>query len=373
MRALDLVGAAALSIVLLTWFGYPLVAHTLARLTRRASVPRSEFCPGITVILATRDEASLVDQKVACILRADYPPHSLEVVVAFDTASYQTIPLLPEAADPRVQLVLGDVPGGKAATLNAAVRRARGDVLVFTDTRQTLAPDSIGNLVQQLADPSVGAVSGVLVLDAERETSPIARYWSLEVSLRLAEARWHSTVGVSGSLYAMRRADWEPLPAGLILDDLYTPMRLALEGKRIVCSQSALVRETRQTTPHLEYQRKVRTLAGNIQLCLWLPNVLRPGRNPIFLQFLCHKLLRLATPVLVLVTGTWLLVRAWGVLVGEVQATASVLIAAGVIMAVTVAPPLRIIKDAVVWGAYMLSAAGIGVALGVRRRWDVWT
>jgi hypothetical protein len=138
-------------------------------------------------------------------------------------------------------------------------------------TRQELAADPL--------DETVGAISGALALDAERRSSPISWYWNMEVSLRAAEARWHSAVGVSGSLYAMRRALWAPLPAGLILDDLYTPMRLVLEGKRVMFCPDALVHETRQTTPKLEYQRKVRTLAGNVQLCMWLPGVLRPHQN----------------------------------------------------------------------------------------------
>ena len=57
-----------------------------------------------------------------------------------------------------------------------------------------------------------------------------------------------------------------------------------------------------------EYRRKVRTLTGVIQVCAWLPKVLDPIANPIWLQFVFHKLLRLLTPylaVLVLASGVW--------------------------------------------------------------------
>ena len=40
----------------------------------------------------------------------------------------------------------------------------------------------------------------------------------------------------------------------------------------------------------------VRTLTGVIQVCAWLPGVLNPLRNRIWLQFVFHKLLRLLTP-----------------------------------------------------------------------------
>jgi hypothetical protein len=40
----------------------------------------------------------------------------------------------------------------------------------------------------------------------------------------------------------------------------------------------------------------VRTLSGNFQLLTRLPEALMPWRNPIWLQFLSHKILRLLVP-----------------------------------------------------------------------------
>jgi cellulose synthase/poly-beta-1,6-N-acetylglucosamine synthase-like glycosyltransferase len=371
MSTINFLGASAFALLIVTWLGYPLIAHAMARLTRRSSFPFRPYSPRVSVLIATRDEPDLIDAKIDSILASDYPGHQLEVIVAFDWAMYRGIPALRNAADPRIVTLLGDGPGGKAAALNAAARQATGDVLVFTDTRQLLAADTIRELVLPLLDASVGAISGLLALGAERRSSPISWYWSLEVGLRAAEARWHSAVGVSGSLYAMRRALWAPLPAGLILDDLYTPMRLVLEGKRVMFCPEAVVHETRATSPRLEYQRKVRTLAGNVQLCMWLPSVLRPDLNPIWFQFVFHKLLRLATPVLATLTSVWMAGLAWRY-VGASNLTVTILALALATAAIAVLPPLRILRGAFVWGAYMMSAAGIGIVLGVRRRWDVW-
>jgi len=49
-------------------------------------------------------------------------------------------------------------------------------------------------------------------------------------------------------------------------------------------------------------QSLVRTLSGNFQLVARLPSVLAPWRNPLWVQFLSHKLLRLAVPWLLIVT-----------------------------------------------------------------------
>ncbi|HTD10766.1 MAG TPA: hypothetical protein VK676_01740, partial [Steroidobacteraceae bacterium] len=44
------------------------------------------------------------------------------------------------------------------------------------------------------------------------------------------------------------------------------------------------------------FRRKVRTLSGNFQLATMLPQALLPWRNPIWAQFVSHKLLRLVVP-----------------------------------------------------------------------------
>jgi cellulose synthase/poly-beta-1,6-N-acetylglucosamine synthase-like glycosyltransferase len=369
---LDYAGATSLLLLSFTWMGYPLLAHAMARFSRWPSYPSTRPFRRVSVVISTRDEPELVDAKIASVLSSKYPVELLEVIVAFDWDYYRDLPALANACDGRVRCVIGDTPGGKAAALNAGVREATGEVLVLTDTRQMLEPGAILELIRVLSDESVGAVSGKLELRAQEPTSLISRYWSMERSLRLAEARWHSAVGVSGALYAMRRALWKPLPSGLILDDLYVPMQVVLHGKRVGFCPAAIASETRRTTPALEYHRKVRTLAGNVQLCMWLPSVLSPRRNPIWMQFVAHKLLRLTTPVLCGVVVVWFIV----LLASALPFTQFVSLAVGfaILASLAWAPKgtLRSVREASVWMAYMLKASTVGLALGLRRRWDVW-
>jgi hypothetical protein len=49
-----------------------------------------------------------------------------------------------------------------------------------------------------------------------------------------------------------------------------------------------------------EFDRKLRTLAGNWQLLARLPVLLHPRRNPVFFAWCSHKLLRLIAPWLLL-------------------------------------------------------------------------
>ncbi|MDQ3995524.1 MAG: glycosyltransferase, partial [Gemmatimonadota bacterium] len=277
------------------------------------------------------------------------------------------------SSDGRCTVVLGDEPGGKAATLNAAVRAARGEILVFTDTGQRFQRDAIEHLVTALQQPGIGAVSGSLELPRANGSSSslIGRYWTLERWLRRCEARVHSSVGVSGSIWATRKALWSPLPCDLILDDLYTPMRLALGGYRVAFAEAARAVETRHSQVGHEYRRKVRTLTGVIQLCAWQPAVLVPLRNPIWLQFVAHKLLRLLTPYWVMAIGAWAGSGTMRWL------TANPRVAGGLVPVVVAGVSVQ--RDIVsrIWGALycalaLQAAAMVATLNGVRRRWDVW-
>lgn len=363
-------------LLLAVWAGYPLVVALAAALAgpRPARRAVAADAPFVSVVVASADPADQVAARVRDALATTYPPDRVEVVVALDPANGRASAAELRDVDPRLRVVAGDLPGGKAAVLNAGVRAARGDVLVFTDTAQRFAPDAIPALVAELAaDARLGAVSGALAVSGGRRArTPAELYWVMERRLRADEARLHSVVGVTGSIYAMRRALWAPLPSGLILDDLYVPMRLALAGHRIGFAPDAHATDGRTFTARQEFRRKVRTLTGNLQLCAWLPGVLVPGRNPIWLQFVFHKLLRLLTPYLALL----LLVAVAVVAVRGLWALGGVtaLLLAAAVPALALAHPAlrRRIARQVEWIVLLQAAAVLATLNGVRGRWAVW-
>jgi cellulose synthase/poly-beta-1,6-N-acetylglucosamine synthase-like glycosyltransferase len=361
---------AAGSLLLLTWGVYPLMVHALAsfRDARRPDLPDSS--PSVTVVIATREDADLVCARVRDALTAEYPAALLDVVVALDHAAGAD-PKDIDCREPRATIVPGDAPGGKAAALNAGVRAARGEILVFADSHQRFEPGAIGALVHALADRSFGAVSGQLELPETGHRSLVEHYWRFERRLRRDEARLHSAIGVSGSIYAMRRDLWAPLPAGLILDDLYIPMRLILDGHRVGFNASARAHDSRRPAVEQEFQRKVRTLTGNFQLCAWLPAVLLPWRNPVWLSFLLHKLLRLMTPWLglaLLVGVAGLAISAWGWWALAVAAGAALL---GIALAELLGVRRRLMTY-LRWFWTMQAAVAVATINGLTGRWNVW-
>lgn len=374
MSPWDVLLLLGLLLVLVPWLLYPALIGVLA--PRRAVPPPIEP-PGtggvLSVVLATREPPAMVRARLEDVMRGNWPADQLELVVAVDgdPAPYQFEPLDP--APRRLVVVSRGTEPGKAAALNAGVSAATGGLVIFTDTAQRFAPDAIATLVAAMADQRFGAMSGALSIGNEAEGgSPIARYWRLEKGLRAAEARIHSAIGVTGAIYAMRRALWSPLPDGLILDDLWIPMRLVLAGHRVGFEPGAVATDVRTTTAPQEYRRKVRTLTGNLQLLAWMPAVLLPWRNPVWGQFACHKVLRLATPFSLLamaagaVGAAFSRSAAWGWWLLGLGAGAT--LGAGLLPG----PAGRQAREALRWGVTMQGAVIMAAWNGIRGRWNVW-
>ena len=370
---------AAVAALLAIWVVYPLAVAALGALRPEPAIAAPDGAPTVTAVVASRDDAGAIADRVADLLASEYDPARLGVVVALDRGARATAGELQRLLEERnpgraIVVVDGDAPGGKASALNAAVRRATGEILVFTDTHQRFHPDAIRRLVAFLAArPRFGAVSGALDLGAPAagatEGRTLAeRYWSYEKRVRADEARVHSTVGVTGAIYAMRRALWTPLPAGVILDDVYTPLRLVLGGHRVGFADEARAFDTRRFGSGQEYRRKVRTLTGVIQLCAWLPGVLVPVRNPIWLQFLFHKLLRLLTPYVAILAGLAAVGFVW-----QRFGPLPILVGAGLGALAAVLPRVGPrVRRLVVWGVTLQAAIVVATLNGLRGRWNVW-
>ena len=287
-------GITLLLLVLYTYAGYPLLIALWARVSPRQSSGRADFEPKVSVCIAVHNGAEHVRRKLESLQQLRYPAEKLEILVYSDGCTDATEQLLHELAqsEPRLHLICCAERLGKPTGLNRLRSQASGEVLLMTDVRQTIAPDALRALLHPLADPKIGCVSGNLVLTG---AGGAGAYWHYEKFIRRAEGRLGSVMGVSGSLYALRREDLQELPADILLDDMFVPLELVRQRKRVVLSIDAEAYDD-ACSDEREFSRKVRTLAGNYQLLSRLPWLLIPGRNPVWFQLMSHKVLRLVCP-----------------------------------------------------------------------------
>ena len=121
------------------------------------SEPASGFAPAVAVIVPAYNEAVGIEAAVRSLAGSDYP--DLEVVVVDDGSDDGTAEAVERLALDRVR-VLRKENGGKASALNAGIAATTAPVVVMVDGDTLFEPETMGRLVQPLADERVGAVSG---------------------------------------------------------------------------------------------------------------------------------------------------------------------------------------------------------------------
>ena len=279
---------------------YPVLVWALAgvRRERRGEAGAQPTTAAFSVVLAVHDEAARISSRLDELLTLiGNTRRKAEVIVVADGCTDATVALARAHPSPLVQVIELSENEGKARALSRGSEVATGDILVFADARQRWAASALQRLLDNFNRAEVGAVTGELILDApDGVLEGVGLYWRYEKWLRRNEGRLHSTVGVSGAISAVRRELFRPIPQGVLLDDLYWPLQVVMQGRRVVYDEGAIAYDRLPERARDEFLRKVRTLSGNFQLAAVLPQALLPWRNPIWAQFVSHKLLRLAVP-----------------------------------------------------------------------------
>jgi poly-beta-1,6-N-acetyl-D-glucosamine synthase len=281
--------------VLFTYFGYPALLALWAGLRPRP-VRKSPFAPFVSIVISVHNGADYLQRKLKNLLvEMDYPADRFEIILVSDGSTDATAEVARGFADSHLRFFELPQRKGKPSALNLAVAQARGEIVIFNDMRQTMAPDALRQLVANFNDPAVGGVTGEMVLvdPHDRFRPQYGLYYRYEQWIRLKESAIGSMIGSSGAFSAIRRELFRTLPPDVILDDVYTPMQIVLRGYRTVFDPSAHAFD-----PHderSEFLRKQRTLMGNYQILFLLPAILSP-RNPLLLPYLFHKIFRLIVP-----------------------------------------------------------------------------
>jgi cellulose synthase/poly-beta-1,6-N-acetylglucosamine synthase-like glycosyltransferase len=289
---MTLILVLSLTLVAWTFAGYPALVLLLARKRTPPFQPVQEPA-AVTVVIAARNEADRIRSRIRNLLDSDYPDSRIDVLIV-DDGSVDATPLEVESiGDDRVRLIQAPTSLGKSAALNLAMRSVRTPLTVFADARQHYDPMAVRRLAAAFVDPTVGMAAGRLVL-AEGEATGL--YWRLETALRRAESLLGWSHGASGAIYAIRTSLFVPLPEGLLLDDVWTPLQIAREGYHLVFVENARAIEPERNNGSSEFRRKLRTLSGNWQLIACAPWLMLPWRNPVFFAWFSHKFLRLVAP-----------------------------------------------------------------------------
>jgi hypothetical protein len=371
---LVLTAVTAFGILVLGWVVYPSIT------ARAAGAGAGEIASGgadvsetpISLILATREPDDAILRRIEDLRRGDYPTSAMEIVVALDATRAGGLDSLRDKLPAGTRAVRGAV-AGKSSALNAGVAAASHKYLFFVDTAQSFERNTISKLVSAVRTDGWGAMTATLAPTSG--DALMDRYWSRELAIRLGQAQRHIIICVTGCAYVMHRRYWRDMPAGLICDDLWSTYSVVTNGGRVGIVTEARVTDPRRFTRDDEYARRLRTMTGMLQFVRWFPAVLSPQRNPMWRDFLLHKLTRPATPVLLLVGAA----AAWGAvhLVSPIIAWTLLIIGTAIIAVVwllaRVAPgSLGHRAKGLVFAQRLLVMPLSAIGRAARSNWDVW-
>ena len=301
---------ASLTFLAYILFGYPLLLRTLARHFGKP-VKKAETRKTVSFVVAVYNGERFLARKLRSILALNYPKDLLEIMIVSDGSTDDTEEVARAFAAEGVKLVR--IPrSGKAAALNCGIEQTKGELIAFSDVRQELHPDCLRLLVNNFADESVGVASGTLIIrNGGPHENEVGLYWRYETWIRSQLGHLDSMFGATGSCYAMRRKLAAKMPIDTLLDDVFLPMGAFFKGYRLVVEEGAEAYDY-PTTLETEFNRKVRTLAGNYQLIQRCPWLLGP-RNRMWFHFLSYKAGRLLLPhaLFLLLLSSFFLPHTW--------------------------------------------------------------
>jgi hypothetical protein len=277
--------------------GYPLILVLLRAVIRRP-VEKRAVEPSVSLLVAAHNEEAVIEAKIRNALALEYPSDRLEIVIASDGSTDRTAEIVRSLADGhRIRLLEFETNRGKLAVLNDSVPQLRSEIVAFSDASSMLDRHAIRNLVENFADPKVGAVSGVYRVENKNEArlgNQEDAYWKYETFLKSQEAALASVLGAHGSLYAIRRLLYPFPKPGTINDDYVIPVRIVGRGYRVAYEPGAVAYE--EASEMAGFARRVRIMTGNvrqlreIRALVWPPRILE-----LFFVF-SHKVGRLIVP-----------------------------------------------------------------------------
>jgi GT2 family glycosyltransferase len=298
VTAVAVVFWVAVALLVYVQVGYPLLLELLGRIRGARAVPGAAPDvpePSVSLVIAAHREAAIIEAKVANARALDWPPDRLEVIVACDGSPDDT-PARARAAG--ADLVLELPWGGKVRAQDAAVERAGGELLAFSDANALWEPGALRALAAPFADPGVGYACGQVRFVNEGGSNQEGLYWRYEMAIRARESQLASVTAGNGAIYAVRPEAYLRVDP-IMGHDLSLPFNLVKRGWRAVYAPAARATEKMVPTVEGEFARKRRMMSHAWPIVL-RGGLLSPrGYPPLYaLMVASHRLLRYATPFL---------------------------------------------------------------------------
>jgi len=260
---IELLFVTAVSLLVFFYGGYYLFGVLYGKNIRYRGKRR--HLPRVSIVVATYNEEDAIDDKIRNIEDLDYPNELLEVVFV-DSSTDNTprkLKNFQQRSALKILIIEEKVRKGLATALNLGYSVASGEVVVKSDCDMLLEKNAVGKIVKYFYDPSVGAVSGAVVIS--NSCSVEKGYRSIFERLRAAESNLDSTY-LFNPFCAFRKELIEPVDVRSVADDAELALKIRKKGYRTVYAPEAIAYESSPTSLRERVTQKSRRAQGHIRL-----------------------------------------------------------------------------------------------------------
>ena len=371
--------------------GYPLVLNWLSARRKQRQTSKNmgkERCyraskadctlPTMTVIVPAYNEEQWIAEKIRNLASLDYPRDKLTIIVACDGCTDNTAEIaqntIQEAICADTLFIVHDHKNnrGKVSLINTEMESVTSEITALSDVSALVSCDSLLLASQHYQNENVGVVNATYQIMSTQNQGEAA-YWRYQSKVKFKESLIGSTIGSHGAFYTFRTDLFAPLEPEIINDDFILPMRIVLQGYASVYEPKMLAIELEESSDDSDFKRRLRISAGNMQQFLKLKRLLLPRYRGTAFAFLSGKVLRLATPYLMIMclTSSILLIEhpAFQLLLAGQLAVYLVALITYLIPAFNLFKPFKLINYMVV-GHIANFAGGLRYLLGMENgRW----
>lgn len=347
---------------------------------------RIRYHPFVSILVPAYNEGKVIGKTIKSLLRSQYP--DFEIIVIDDGSTDETRKVALSFQSSGKVRVLTKENGGKASALNAGLAAALGEIIVTLDGDTIFTPTTVRQLVRHFADPSIGAVAGVIKVG--NRSNILTKWQALEYISgiavdRQAQGIMQAIAIVPGACSAWRKS--AIIEAGghssaTLAEDCDLTLAIQKAGYRIVQEMHAIAYTEAPDSLRALMKQRFRWTFGNMQ-SLWKHRGMIGRRRYGFLGLVVMPFFvftifvpLLFTPfvyiqlIVSLLNGDWVTaVVYFGIftLVHLVLATVAVLLSRERFSLIFLVPFYRMIYDPI--RVYILYASFVAALKGRRNGW----
>lgn len=294
MIALLVLFALAVALFLHPYVTYPLSLRFVRWL--QGPMPLAIIGPKPTsfaIVCCAYNERKDIQQKIENLLAAQARLPNCEILVHSDGSTDGTNEILRSYRD-RITVSIAEARGGKSAGMNRLLSMTDAEIVIFTDANVMIDIDRIPRVGEYFQDPAVGCATGRLVYinKASSQTAMIGTmYRSFEENIKRLETDTGTIVYTDGTLFAIRRMLFKPVPSD-ITDDFHTALTILCAGYRNVGADNLIAYEQAASVQRDEVRRRIRIgcRVFNCHRLFW--SKLRRLNALTLYKYVSHKLIR---------------------------------------------------------------------------------